>query len=565
MGLIQTIRTRLQWPIRAAAAAEQRQPAVETIVLPQARDRWMFGTARTYTPDSIETTIRGAFAGDLQAVFQLYDLMESTWPRLQKNLAEMKESVACAEWVVQPWADKGAEPTPEAQRRSRLLERALWNMRPDHTADENDLRGTIKDILDAWGKGISLLETHWKVDPALKAFVPRATTWIHPRYYGYPMDGARLMLNGRELAYGYDGGTLARAVTGASWLDIPPDQFLVCVAKQKSGHPIGSSLLRPLAWWWCASNFSASWFLNFAQIFGLPIRWANYDPAEPGLIDQISDMLENMGSSGWAAFPAGTTLELKEPARTGTDNPQSAMLDRADRQCDLLILGQTLTSDVQDSGSRALGDVHQGILTGRKRAAADFVSTVLSQQLARAFCRLNFGDESECPYLCPEIEESEDPKAMADRDKVLIDAGLELPKTWLYERHGIPIPENGEDVVMRQASPAAPSLFGDPTMAVHARSSATDRLVDNVLEDLTGVQAKWLGGVKPWFARLVEAAQNDRVSDAEFLAVLRRAQREIPELFGKLDHNALAGALERAMGAAAVNGAVEGSMKRRVK
>ena len=33
---------------------------------------------------------------------------------------------------------------------------------------------------------------------------------------------------------------------------------------------------------WAASNFAQQWFLNFAQIFGLPIRWANDDPAVPG-------------------------------------------------------------------------------------------------------------------------------------------------------------------------------------------------------------------------------------------------------------------------------------------
>ena len=37
------------------------------------------------------------------------------------------------------------------------------------------------------------------------------------------------------------------------------------------------------------------------------------------------------------------------------------MLDRADRYCDILVLGQTLTTEVGASGSRALGDVHSGV------------------------------------------------------------------------------------------------------------------------------------------------------------------------------------------------------------
>ena len=70
--------------------------------------------------------------------------------------------------------------------------------------------------------------------------------------------------------------------------------------------------MRPLVWWWCAANFSADWLLNLAQIFGLPFRWATYEPtAAQETVDRICTMLQNMGSAGWAAFPAGTSLELK--------------------------------------------------------------------------------------------------------------------------------------------------------------------------------------------------------------------------------------------------------------
>ena len=47
-----------------------------------------------------------------------------------------------------------------------------------------------------------------------------------------------------------------------------------------------------MAWWWCAANFSADWLLNYAQIFGIPIRWTTYAQGVPQeTIDKICAML----------------------------------------------------------------------------------------------------------------------------------------------------------------------------------------------------------------------------------------------------------------------------------
>jgi hypothetical protein len=92
--------------------------------------------------------------------------------------------------------------------------------------------------------------------------------------------------------------------------------------------------------------------------------------------------------------------------------------------------------------------------------------------------------------------------------------------------------------------------------------SASEQLAENVLEDLTGVQAKWLGGIKPEFQRLTALALSSKVSDAEFLHAVETSQRHFPELFKKLDTATLQSAMEKAMGTALVNGVAKGVMAR---
>lgn len=580
--------------VRAAAPANGAQSgALGRIIIPSARDRWQSATVRSYTPDSIESILRGALVGgDLVQTWQLFNLMEETWPELLTALMELKEDVASAEVTVKAWSLKGDEPSTEAQRRAKLFEQSLWTMRPRPQSDENDLRGTIKDLLDAWGKGISVLEIDWQLaagatmaGQAIKAaagasnggarIAPRDTRWIHPRYYGYPADRAELMLNTSEIAQAAVSNNQQPTTNRPQWFEFPPDKFLIGIAKAKTGHPIGGALLRAIAWWWAASNFSAEWLLNFAQIFGLPIRWATYDPSRPGLLKDICDMLENMGSAAWGAFPAGTTIELKEPGKAGENLPQATILDRANRQVRLLILGETLTEE--GGGSRARDEVKERILSGRKRAALDWVCAILSYQLAPAFCRLNFGDDAECPWVMPaEGEEPATPLEKAQRDEILSRIGFEFEAESAYSRHNLPVPAEGARLIERPQADLAGQATGPGQEENGGRyqgrgrtrfyqaKDATDQLTDNVLENLTSVQARWLAGVKPFFRALIARANEmtDEQWRTEGEAVLAKARRELPELFDKLDADALATAMEEAMGAAVVNGAVKGALRR---
>jgi phage gp29-like protein len=108
-------------------------------------------------------------------------------------------------------------------------------------------------------------------------------------------------------------------------------------------------LLRPLAGGG-ALQFRSIGYLTWRK-FGLPFRWAQYAASAPDeTINAICNMLQNMGSAGWAAFPEGTTLELKEASKGGDRTPQGDLLDRADQYVRMLILGQTMTGNTLASG-----------------------------------------------------------------------------------------------------------------------------------------------------------------------------------------------------------------------
>lgn len=516
--------------VMPASSMGQALP-IGRIVRPESRGYWMGWVARDYTPERVELVLRDALAGNLTQQWELFALMEDTWPRLGKALAEVKRAVLQLDWDCEPWAEEDEPPTPEAEERAKLVSRASWTMRPDPAEAGNDFRGTIHDLLDAWGKGLSVVEIVWETREAGDGgtlVAPAASYWVHPRHYQWG-EGVLTLRDER-------GGTFA----------FPRDKFLIGVSRARSGLLSGGALLRPLAWWWCAANFSGSWLLNLAQIFGLPLRWATYAPgADDALIGKICAMLEDMGSQAWAAFPAGTQLELKEPGKGSGQWPQEGMLDRADRQCDLLILGQTLTSDVGASGSRALGDVHKSVRDEIVRGAADWVASVLNAQWVPAILRANYGDELHPPQWCAEPEEQEDLKADAERIAILAPL-MPIPAKWAYRKQQIPLPTAGEEVLHAPAPSASPALQPPGSPPAEEPPAARSLTLQAAMAETLGVPSGWLAPLRGWL-RSVEARLADgSLSDADLVAELEAARRRLPEVFADMDHGALADVLAAA-------------------
>lgn len=537
-------------------SAKKPAPDMQIVVRPQARDRWSSATLANITPDRIISILRGVINGSFIAQWELFDLMEDTWPRLKKNLNELKRAVQKVDMIPRAFVvDK--KPSAIAERKKEVLAAAIAGFRPRPDKDENGWEDGVYDLCDAVGKSISIQEILWEVRASDGMVLPRALQWIYPRHYGYFVDSPDLMLSPNGI--------------GSDYVAFPDDKFLIATFKTKSGHLLTSALLRSLATFWIGANFSYDWALNLAQMFGLPIRWATYDPSNPNLLSDITDMLENMGSAGWGAFPAGTTLELKEAVQNATNNPQSYLIDLADVACDILVLGQTLTTSQGARGALALGKVHQDVREEVIEYVASWVAKTLNYQFIPALMRLNFGHNEEDPYFIADIGRTQDELGMAQRDQIIVST-MQVPvsRDWFYERHDIPMPGPDDDLLEVPQQPAPGSKpndngdgGGDSTSAklVMAKLSR-NKLRNRVLEDLTGVEAKWLGPVKPFFDQLLAYAENDNVTDAELIATIEASAKAMPELFGKMDTKVLADDLERAMTSALVNGVSKGTRRK---
>ncbi len=460
------LRTNGKHKIDAASTISAPIGNMGRILRPQALFRWLGPQLAAITPTYIEQTMLGAMAGSTLQAWSLFDLMLKTWPELLACYQELIESVIRKKLVYEPYCEEDEKPTPSAIEKQKVVATALRRMQPDPTRDDSDLEATIRDILDAWFRGVAVSEIVWqKVDDKQVGTImaPKSTFAVDPTNYGFAADGSLGIRSKKSKDAGvWPYSTTSLMPAPDQLTPFPDNKFLIAMHKASGGSPLGGALLRPLAWWWCAANFSSDWLLNLAQLFGLPFRWVTYDTsATSDTIAAIDQMLQNMGSNGWARFPVGTTMEMLQTGKEGSDHsPQGELLDRADRYARSLILGQTMTGNhgsTGKGGGQAFGKVEMEVKSDRVDAAGKFAVQVINQQLVPSILMLNYGDTDEMPQL-KFLEDEVADLTEAQRDKTLADAGLEIGVDYLRKKYDIPEPADGEDVI--GGAKPAPSFGG---------------------------------------------------------------------------------------------------------
>ena len=389
------------------------------------------------TPEQVRTILRNVRTGKLEDQDRLFRLMLDTWPRLRKALNEVSGAVSRLKMEIKPAIREGAEdPTPQAIKIQDVVERALNSYSPKPGHWELDTGQMVHALIDAYAKGISVVEIIWQNENNIIS--PRCYAPVPAKYLAFPQFSNEI----DRLMIAPDG------VNNSVLEDFPPDRFVIGVWSQGGAHPIYGANLRALTKYWLASIYGLGWLMQFAQLFGIPMRTAKTDGTEEAL-NKAEDMLESIGSSGWAATGPGVDFEIHSAiSGSGDALPQSHLMDVADRACDILMLGQTLTTDNTGTGSRALGDVHAGIRSEVLQSVSSWVASIVTSQLIPAIVRMNFGTvaSEDMPYCEMDIPVVKDEKSIAERVKIYKEIGIAMPKQWLYDELGIPMPLEGEEV-----------------------------------------------------------------------------------------------------------------------
>lgn len=398
------------------------------------RDAWQLWFPRNLSVQQVVNILRAGRMGDQWQVASLLEVMLDSWPVLKKSQHELRSAVSLTKFSVHAFAQPGKKPTKRAQEKADIVQLALSNFRPNPAVtDERDFQGMVYDLANAYLLGLSMVELQWHNRDGVT--LPRTATFIHPAHTVLN-DSACIEINNAR---------------GGETIPFDPNYFMTAIFQSQSGSCYAMGMIRSIGWWWAAMLATQQWMFGSAQKYGSPYTFLTYardlmgNKAE---LDKIEEALDNSGANRYLMAPEGTTADLKPPGTMGSENPQRYLKEQADKECMMLLLGQTSSSQ-SEAGRLGNNDQHMEVRAERKEAVSKWIGSILSSQFAPAILRRNYGDDSECPIIEPDFTEVETRLQAAQRVSVEVNTGLPMVAEEVYNDLNRRVPQKGDLVVQR--------------------------------------------------------------------------------------------------------------------
>ncbi|MFO0972768.1 MAG: DUF935 family protein [Phycisphaerae bacterium] len=395
------------------------------IAAPASADRWRSFPADGLTPQRLAGILRAADEGDLSEQLALYEQMEEKDPHLYCVANTRRLAVTGLEWRIV----SASEAHPEGAFDRALADAAAAHCRAVLGRIE-DFDGVLSHLSLGLGRNIALAELVWEYGPAgvtLAEIVP---------------------VEFERLAVGSDGEL--RILTRAeprSGEGLMADKFMVHRPNAASGAVGRGGLMRASALAYLGKQFALKDWLIFAEVFGMPVRVARYEPsASAEEKRELLSMLRNLGADAAGIFSKAVELEIKQTRVPGDTNPYESLCHFFNRELSKAWLGQTLTTDTARAvANLSAADVHDRVRRDLRDADLRAEARTIRRDLLSVLTRQRFGPGAEAPYFVRQSASAEESARLGAALSVAVnELGARVPAGWAHTALGIPQAREGE-------------------------------------------------------------------------------------------------------------------------
>ncbi|MEW6381462.1 MAG: DUF935 family protein [bacterium] len=174
-----------------------------------------------------------------------------------------------------------------------------------------------------------------------------------------------------------------------------------------------------------------------------------------------------LGVDAAAVISDSTTIALVERKGSGSGDYEK-LAEYCDRQYSKGVLGQVLTTEPGKTGSLALGQVQNEVRHDLLKFDAKALARAIKFQIPAPMVYFNFGPDAPVPDFIFQVEAAENLEKVARVYSILHkDIGLPMSQAHIYDRFGVPVPEEGARLLPSPQPPQGLPAAG-PAGAAHA-------------------------------------------------------------------------------------------------
>lgn len=405
-------------PVKQKKLPERRPLAAAPIL-----DTWREYVTAGLTPGKLAAIFKEADAGDVRRQAELFDQIEEKDGHLVGEKGKRVNVILDVDFEVKPASEDSSD-----VKVSEFVQEYFDNL--------TDLEDILVSLQDAVGKGFSGLEIGWDVSEGQA--LPDSLEFIEQKRFLFT--DAKGVLRTTPLLLTDD---------DPMGIEIPAWKVLFHRYGGKSGHPTRSGIYRVCAWMFLFKNYSIKDWVQFCEVYGMPLRLGKYDPSisdddKTALVTAIS----SLGSDAAGIISKNTEIEFVESLKgKATGDLYKALAEFANREMSKAVLGQTLSAEVGDKGSYAAAKTHNDVRLDLVKADSRALAATVRHQLIRPIVGFNFGWDTPLPLYEAPWEEEEDLNQKSEWVGNLLDRGVKMPVSFVRSEFNIPEPEDGEETV----------------------------------------------------------------------------------------------------------------------
>lgn len=255
-------------------------------------------------------------------------------------------------------------------------------------------------------------------------------------------------------------------------------KFFMTRRKATYKQPYGKALLTVVYWLDFFRKNGFKFWAKFLERFGTPILLGKCKDSDPSEMNQA---LLNAHAQSVISIDAEDDVQILSAASSGNAGTSFETFNNTIiRQIQKVILGQTLTSGTDGTGSRALGEVHENVRKDKLNADIRLVTPTF-QAIVDALCTLNGWAKHE--IILGEKSKQLN-KDQAERDVKLKDAGAVFTNQYFIREYGLqegdlaePLPSQTPQPQFK-AIPSKPFSFAASVNGLSQEQQELDELAE---------------------------------------------------------------------------------------
>ena len=316
--------------------------------------------------------------------------------------------------------------------------------------DKFNFTNFITDIIESSIQGVSLFEINYEyvegfgVVPSSIALIPNHLVLYDEKSQEYRiMDIAK--------ADGYMLRILSANITQDT-IDVnrvpqtevdPMKLFEVHSFDGNSQNGLLNGCIDSLIWIYLFKSYGIKDWSTYTERFATPIRVGKYDPMMSSMEkNSLTEAVRNVGHNSYIVHPNTVEVSLlTDSAKSSSSDLFQDFTRYWNEQVSIRVLGQTLTTQMQSSGSYAAAKVHDNVRADIKHADMILVESSVNELIQRVI-ELNFPSVKDFPkFSFVENEDIEFKIQKANFYKTLKDTGVSVKPEQIAEEFGLELAE----------------------------------------------------------------------------------------------------------------------------